>query len=88
MPKGKGGGGGGQSKGGAQGKGSGKAKDAPAEGAKGGKKSGGGTAVKVYWSLQCYHVMKTVIYKLGWHWLEPILNTSTAWSFITHEINL
>ena len=46
MPKGKGGSGG-QGKGGAQGKGSGKSKDAPAEGAKGGKKSGGGTAVKV-----------------------------------------
>ena len=62
MPKGKGGGGGGgqgkggaqgkgggggQGKGGAQGKGSGKVKDAPTEGAKGGKKTGAGTAVKV-----------------------------------------
>ena len=46
MPK-KKGGSGGQGKGGAQGKGSGKSKDAPAEGAKAGKKSGGGTAVKV-----------------------------------------
>ena len=42
MPKGKGG-----ASGGAHGKGGGKSKDAPSEGAKGGKKSGAGTAVKV-----------------------------------------
>ena len=60
MTKGKGSGGR-QSKGGAQGKGNGKAKDAPAEGAKGEKKSGAGTAavlVKVI-PIQCitlYHI--------------------------------
>ena len=50
MPKGKGG-----ASGGAHGKGSGKTKDAPSEGAKGGKKSGAGTAVKVSWfNLSCH----------------------------------